>query len=140
MLQNASLLAIVAVDTAENEPSKVCRPRTRVPAQALGNRISQGDRSPGSGSLRRSGAIFGADRLPSHQLPLSVLPSPTLDGSFSAVWTAMDSEKRRIFLHFSRSTRSAFFCTAPNSEISSILSNFLRLCVANPVNLIFTIF
>ena len=25
MLQNASLLAIVAVDTAENEPSKVCR-------------------------------------------------------------------------------------------------------------------
>ena len=27
-----------------------------------------------------------------------------------------DSEQRRIFQHFSRSTRFAFFCTAPNSK------------------------
>ena len=37
-----------------------------------------------------------------------------------------DSEKRRIFLHFSRSTRFAFFCAAPNSKFSDGCS-FLQL-------------
>jgi len=35
-----------------------------------------------------------------------------------------DSEKRRIFQHFSRSTRFAFFCTAP---ISKFQLNFIKL-------------
>ena len=55
-----------------------------------------------------------------------------------------DSESRRIFQDFSKSTRSAFFCTAPNlnfSEICQSLPNygdfckFLRKFQQNPENL-----
>ena len=37
-----------------------------------------------------------------------------------------DSEQRRIFLHFSRSTRFAFFCTAPNSMFADFSQFFSR--------------
>ena len=37
-----------------------------------------------------------------------------------------DSEQRRIFLHFSRSTRFAFFCTAPISNFADFSQIFLR--------------
>ena len=35
-----------------------------------------------------------------------------------------DSEQRRIFLHFSRSTRLAFFCTAPISNFADVYQFF----------------
>ena len=44
---------------------------------------------------------------------------------------ASDSESRRIFQDFSKSTRSAFFRTAPNlnfSEICQILPNYGDFC------------
>ena len=37
---------------------------------------------------------------------------------------ASDSESRRIFHDFSKSTRSAFFCTAPNPKFQQHLPNF----------------
>ena len=39
---------------------------------------------------------------------------------------ASDSESRRIFQHFSRSTRFASLCTAPNSEILEIFVKLFR--------------
>ena len=81
MLQNASLLAIVAVHTAENEPSEVADvimapppvPRRRGGRGGGGEGLSRAVYStPGGG-----GWLAGSRQAPQ-----------TLEGSFSAVWTA----------------------------------------------------
>ena len=66
MQKNASLLAIVAVDTAENEPSEVCQRACRQAAEEH-------------------------DHTANHQ---------TLEGSFSAVWTATIASKDAFFCIF----------------------------------------
>ena len=47
-----------------------------------------------------------------------------------------DSEKRRIFQHFSRSTRFTYFCTAQISKIQKksqfFFVKFLIFCIKNP--------
>ena len=45
-----------------------------------------------------------------------------------------DSESRRIFQHFSRSTRCAFFCTAPNSEIYGVANIFIKFFVVDNIH------
>ena len=85
MLKNASLLAIVAVHTAENEPSKVAPCRC----------------ADGEGMSNFKRLVLGC-----------------ID--------SYDSEQRRIFQHFSRSTRFASFCTALISKFADVLQFFSR--------------
>ena len=112
MLKNAYLDAKIGVDTAENEPSK----------------------SAGTSCFpRRSGGVPGhvrAEVLLQVGVRVWVMKFWQILANFGRLVLSCidvsDSESRRIFQHFSKSTRSAFFCTAPNSKISQNFGILLK--------------
>ena len=97
MQKNASLLAIVAVHTAENEPSEV------------GDAAEVDHRG---GAPRRGGGADDNEEGPRGDAePLARNWMSNFRRLVLGCIDSYDSEQRRIFLHFSRSTRFAFFCT-----------------------------
>ena len=86
-----------------------------------------------SASAKRSGChqdhavLFGASTAAS-----TSHPPPTASSNFRRLVLccidSYDSEQRRIFLHFSRSTRFASFCTAAISNFADLLQFFSRKC------------
>ena len=115
MLQNASLLAIVAVDTAENEPSKVWRSREISGARNDFSGVHEVLNGLGPG--RES--TIGVDHI--RDLPFWCCIT-NFRRLVLGCMDSYDSEQRRILQHFSRSTRFASFCTVLISEI-------LKICV-----------
>ena len=93
-LQNDYLVAIVAVHTAENEPSKVWAARAR--ARAAARQCARWAPAKRGGPMPRSRQIF-------RRLVLGWIDS-------------YDSNQILIFSGFSRSTRFSYFCTAQISK------------------------
>ena len=127
MLKNAPTLAIRNVDTAENEPSKVCQ---SLPTFAnICQNLPKFACTPRSGGRRPPA---GAPRSPA-RLALADFGRfwQTLEGSFSAVSTFLIARVGAFFriLNFHSSTRSAFFCTAPDFKSLATSRDFVEISV-----------
>ena len=123
MQKNASLLAIVAVDTAENEQSEVWHPGRTQAREEEGARERAGRRAPpfaatGGDEAVRPAAPPRDARERRHELLTNFRQSVL------GCIDSYDSENRRIFSGFSKSTRLAFFCSAPNSEFQQNFAKF----------------
>ena len=91
-----------------------------------------------SGNSRR--LVLGCSPLPAAPPPRRSQTACSSVSDFGSFWQILpnfgrlvlscidvsDSESRRIFQDFSKSTRSAFFCTAPNSKFSQNFGILLK--------------
>ena len=113
-----TFLAIVAVDTAENERSKNLVLAKKRKGSAVG-----GGRRGAHGRERRAGLRVSQPAGASRRLALGghhfrrIGHGASLFSKLAlACIDSYDSEKWRIFSDFSRSTRFSYFRTAPNSK------------------------
>ena len=114
---NTPTLAIGDVDTAENGPSKVLQGRRRLLPAGL---------EVLHGAGRRRGLCDGhAGEEETYVATNFIRHLTNFRRSVLGCIDSYDSESRRIFQDFSRSTRCAFLCTAPKSEFRQISQFFV---------------